>query len=680
MQKPKRVSLKSQIEALKPFDCEEQIDKLIGLMTERNSSIDCYLDKWICSLMESPSLVDYFKEKSTSLKHIEPATDTMPYLADLLVKYYPVDNASKVDKLYDELTESGNLLSRRDFDFASGKILGKGKQQWQKRYDEGREIKLEVVNIPPNKIISVPQPLASLLVTGSVKEIKIENYYTLHEGDTIYIHADEYSPEMMNKIKYNLDIWSNFCNGIFTGSYQDEHFPGNCYLGKIVVGEKISKGVEQVVNPTVFDSPISSQINCAPSKLLVPSHHFKMNHIEISGRTIIAPVNDETWNQIEKLEGDTFFYWEEGFDKIIRFKSIDEYRLEIWDDDDEEENDHNSFMEGIAGDEQGLYEILFVNGQKQKLYKQISERAVRSELYMTNAGDYFKALVFDFEYIIAANDKESSFDILQKKEWVLDWNCVRFKNGIMIVSAPLDGSVRFKPKEVHLPGAIEAYNYLTSYLSDRLAPIHCSVEKMELTIYDTIRLNEAIQKFATASRQKGISITGNTSLNRISVPQQMSFNQALSKAKQMTADEFEKYKSEYIDYLVKQQSKKYKVIPCVERLAYRDSDTMEYAFMFSIQCKSGDILIVHENVHPDRSTLLFVVKQENYDQAIRSVYDFLQGAEINKRSCLRDRNIDIKQSGVEHYRSINHDYFYSWSKVIKNYKSFYENGHVWMIY
>ena len=98
MQKPKRVSLKSQIEVLKPFDCEEQIDKLIGLMTERNSSIDCYLDKWICSLMESPSLADYFKEKSTSLKHIEPATDTMPYLADLLVKYYPVDNASKVDK------------------------------------------------------------------------------------------------------------------------------------------------------------------------------------------------------------------------------------------------------------------------------------------------------------------------------------------------------------------------------------------------------------------------------------------------------------------------------------------------------------------------------------------------------------------------------------------------------
>jgi hypothetical protein len=511
-------------------------------------------------------------------------------------------------------------------------------------------------------------------------EIKIENYYTLHEGDIIYIYAEGFSPQMMNKIKYNLDIWSNFCNGIFTGSLQDENFPDNCYIGKFVIGKKISKGVEQIVNPEIFNSPIATKKNHIPSKLSVPSHFFKMKHVEISGRTIIVPLNDETWNQVEEQEGDTFFYWEDEFDKIIRFKSLDEYRDEIWDVVDEDKNDHNSFMEGVAGDEQGLYEILFTNGQKQKLYKQINERAVRSDLYTNQTGDLFKALVFDFENIIAANDEDSSFDIFKKKEWILDWKCVRFRNGMMIVSAPLDGSVRFKPKAVHLPGAMEAYNYLTSYLSDRLAPIHCSVEKMELTIYDTIRLNEAIQKFATASRQKGISIVGNTSSSKISVPQQMSFNQALSKAKQMTAEEFQKYKSEYIDYLVKQQSKRYKVIPCVERLAYRDSDTMEYAFIFSIQCKSGDILVVHENVHPDRSTLLFVVKQDNYDQAIRAIYDFLQSAEINKRSSLRDRNIEIKQSGVEHYRSINHDYFYSWSKVIKNYKSFYENGHVWMIY
>ena len=160
----------------------------------------------------------------------------------------------------------------------------------------------------------------------------------------------------------------------------------------------------------------------------------------------------------------------------------------------------------------------------------------------------------------------------------------------------------------------------------------------------------------------------------------MSFNQALSKAKLMTAAEFEKYKSEYIDYLVKQQSKKYKVIPCVERLAHTDSDITEYAFMFSIECKSKDILIVYENVHPDRSTLLFVVKPENYDQAIRSIYDFMQSAEINKRSSLRDGNIEIKQTGVERFCSINHDGVFIWSRMIKNYKLFYANGRVYMVY
>lgn len=103
----------------------------------------------------------------------------------------------------------------------------------------------------------------------------------------------------------------------------------------------------------------------------------------------------------------------------------------------------------------------------------------------------------------------------------------------------------------------------------------------------------------------------------------------------------------------------------------------EYAFIFSIQCKSGDILIVHENVNPDRSTLLFIVKPENYDKAIRAIYDFLQSAEINKRSSLRDRDIELGESGIVRYRSINHDYIFSWKRVLSSYKLHYKNGTVY---
>ena len=157
----------------------------------------------------------------------------------------------------------------------------------------------------------------------------------------------------------------------------------------------------------------------------------------------------------------------------------------------------------------------------------------------------------------------------------------------------------------------------------------------------------------------------------------MSFKQALSKAQQMTPEEFKKYKSEYIDFLVSQQSKKYKVIPCVERLAHTTGDTTEYSFLFSIECNSGDILIVHENVNPDRSTLLFIVKLGNYDKAIRAIYDFLQSAEINKRSSIRSGGIDKGEVGIESYNSINHDYLYSWKRVIASYKRNYLNGFVY---
>ena len=81
-------------------------------------------------------------------------------------------------------------------------------------------------------------------------------------------------------------------------------------------------------------------------------------------------------------------------------------------------------------------------------------------------------------------------------------------------------------------------------------------------------------------------------------------------------------------------------------------------------------MIVHENVNPDRATLLFVVKEENFNKSIREIYDFLQSAEINKRSSLRDKNVEIENAGILSYRSINHDDLYSWKQTINTYKRF----------
>ena len=263
----------------------------------------------------------------------------------------------------------------------------------------------------------------------------------------------------------------------------------------------------------------------------------------------------------------------------------------------------------------------------------------------------------------------SSFNILQKREWILDWNCVMFKRGHIVIYARQDLGFKFSPTEVSVSKSMESFNYLKKYLNERLSPVRCEIVGLKLRIIDRINFDDAIQQFATAARQ-GIIRTGSGRTKVISSPQPMSFSQALSKAKQMTEEEFRKYKSKYIDFLVMEQSKQHKVIPCVERLSHANSDTTEYAFLFSLNCNSGRILIVHENVNPDRSTLLFLVKHEYYDQSIRSIYDFLQGAEVNKRSNLRSKDLELDNAQIVSYKSINHDDLYSWKQTISTYKCY----------
>lgn len=306
---------------------------------------------------------------------------------------------------------------------------------------------------------------------------------------------------------------------------------------------------------------------------------------------------------------------------------------------------------------------------KKKL-KQIKKKQEETEAEKIRKAEAKKRIKqYQNSIIKHSSSSHSSFLVMQKREWILDWNCVMFKNGYMVIYAHSNSGVKFSPQKSYMSGLLESYNYLKKYLNDRLPPIRCEIEGMQLRIIDKINFSEALQQFARAARQGVIKI-GKNGPTTIGSPLPMSFSQALSKAKQMPPEDFQKYKSKYIDYLVTLQSCNYKVIPCVERLAHANSDNTEYAFMFSIECSSGKTLIVHENVNPDRSTLLFLVKKEDYDRSIRGIYDFLQSAEINKRSSLRDRSLEIQNVGIVSYRSINHDDLYSWKQTIRTYKTY----------
>lgn len=606
------------------------VEILVRYFECNRGSYDNVVESWIRdNIGDNKDVLDYYSE------HMSNTFTSYWEIVGKRVKVFNSRNKEKFDKRIKRFEDLLIKLKAFKQEFETMTISMTVERQWV------------------YKVVSLPQPFASLLVMGLLDEFRVSNIGSCKEGDFVYVYATEMTQEAKEKLWYDNHIYGKFYNALEMGNLPNE-LPINAYIGQFRIKDYRSYKKVGVDKAFVFDKPIDCDYNDMPKFIATYSRHqAPIKKIQFRNRTIEVPLSEENWEKLGNMKDEFFLYWEENFSQFCS----------LW---------------GSFKDEDGLYDIVFYNGIERKRYYQLNNQAVVRNVRKDEQTNLtFYVLEFCFEYIEEKTDVENnSFDILQKKDWILDWSCVRFKNGYIVVSAPLDDKVKFKTKAFPLKGSIEAFNYLKDYLNDRLSPVHCTVEKMNLTIYDQIRLNEAIVKFATASRQRGITTVDSSPTKRIT-PVQMSFKQALSKAQKMTEEEFKKYKSEFIDFLVTQQSKKFKVIPCVERLAHSTGDTTEYAFMFSIECKSGNILIVHENVNPDRSTLLFVVKRENYDKAIRAIYDFLQSAEINKRSSIRSGDIDKGQVGIESYNSINHDNLYSWQKVITNYKRHYSNGFVY---
>ena len=523
------------------------------------------------------------------------------------------------------------------------------KKEYAKK-EKKTNVSIKEIYIPQNKSaetgyseVWLPQPLATMVVRGLIRILKWPNLTEYTYGEKVLVYALHSTKRTRRFIWADNDIYGSYHNALQMGNLLEKEMPEHVYVGYVVIGKKIAEDYYEILESTGFEIIASTKPTYLKS---LGTDKYRNKSISLEKRILKIPVNDEVWSMLEHHNGTFYFYW---MDNYCDFYS-EEYG---------------------CGDSEGFYEIVLYNDKQEKVCAQEDKDAITKETYMSEPDKKeFEAFVINFDHIREKSKyEESSFNVMKRIEWTLDWNCVKFKSGYFVVLPPGNSDIKFKPKAFPYRGVSESFNYLTEYLNDRLKPIRCYVEAMDLTIYDKIRLEEAIQKFAIVSKQRAIT-TNATKQPPREFPDQMTFKQALSKAAQMTPEEFEKYKSDYINFLVKMQSEDYKVIPCVERLAHTNSDMNEYAFMFSIRCNSGKILIVHENVNPDRSSLLFLVGEENYDKSIREIYDFLQSAEINKRSSLRDKNIDIKNAGILSYRSINHDDLYSWKLTINTYKRY----------
>ena len=247
--------------------------------------------------------------------------------------------------------------------------------------------------------------------------------------------------------------------------------------------------------------------------------------------------------------------------------------------------------------------------------------------------------------------------------YVLDWEFVEFHEKYFVIFTSDKKKFDFVPKRVYCEKARTPFNYIRKYLKTKLGTIYCEIVNQNLMILNPILIDDAIQIFANTARQRNLIVPNKS---KKTAPVKIPFERALSKAQEMKPEDFAKYKSSYIAYLVTKQCEDYKIIPCVEMLAHVDNDITEDSFLFSTLTKKGNILVIQENLNPDRATLLFVIRKFMYDNTIRNIYNFLQSTEINKRSRIRNHSFLIKDNKILSYSAINHDDFDTWKKGIES--------------
>ena len=213
----------------------------------------------------------------------------------------------------------------------------------------------------------------------------------------------------------------------------------------------------------------------------------------------------------------------------------------------------------------------------------------------------------------------------------------------------------------------ESFNFIIKYLMKRMPIIHYKItENFTIKLLDTPLLEVAINFLVKEQTKYDIGVgeiadaTGRT-LNA----ERLTFNNAMSKAASMKPEDFKKYKSQFINYLILQQHKQYKVVPMSESITHSNVKYEEATFIFTTKGWDNNLLLIIENVNPDRSTVIFRINPNHYTDALQTIFDFMQSDIVNKRSGIREKNLEFSNCGIIEYWSCNHDSFDDWKERMK---------------
>lgn len=252
-----------------------------------------------------------------------------------------------------------------------------------------------------------------------------------------------------------------------------------------------------------------------------------------------------------------------------------------------------------------------------------------------------------------------------KKTFTINWEDVYFYKNYYIFNPNKNNTIsKHHIEKLHINDtrSRESFNFIIKYLMKRMPIIHYNItDNFTIKLSDTPSLEAAISFLVKEQAKYDIGVgeiaeaTGRT-LNA----EKLTFASAMSKAANMKPEDFKKYKSQFINYLIFQQHKEYKVVPMSESITHSNITFEEATFIFTVKSWDNNLLLIIENVNPDRSTIIFKVYPNQYKDALQTIFDFMQSNLVNKRSSIRENSLTFSNCGIIKYWSCNHDSFNDW--------------------
>lgn len=300
---------------------------------------------------------------------------------------------------------------------------------------------------------------------------------------------------------------------------------------------------------------------------------------------------------------------------------------------------------------------------------------VRKELankYSWNETERFLALIVKDITGIARPKEKPTYNFLSQKSYVVNWEDVTFAHGSYTINCPKNGAVSFRPLVVNDTMSIPMLNFIRDYLQEKMPRVYCNVQHGRLELTGRIDLSIAIRmlqspRYSQIVEKRVNMLTSTRSVFRDGIA--MSYEDSISKARKMSMEDFVVYKSKFINYLVKRQLEKYRIIPCNEQISHRGASITENAFIFTLRSSkwSNYVILVVENLNPDRATLLFKIEEACYESSLKTIHEFLKSPEINKRSNLRDSSELVVSLNAANFYAVNHrdDGPYPWRSTME---------------